>query len=148
MRAGVKHKPELQCMDSWIVPGTCQARATSIPGLRVDLRASIRTFSQGYAPFSFKEDPKSTPKILRVAPILPPFSRIFSRWNQLRVHKSLILVTAFDEKPPRLTPKTNSVRLGAAEGNGGHIKTGCPHICGTLLSVTCNTVPHSPPMMR
>jgi len=42
----VEPKPELQCMFAWIVPGTCQARATSIPGLRVDLRASLRTFSQ------------------------------------------------------------------------------------------------------
>ena len=45
-------------MLSWIVPGTCQARATSIPGLRVDLRASFRTFSQSNAPFSCMEDPK------------------------------------------------------------------------------------------
>ena len=45
-------------MHSWIVPGTCQARATSILGLRVDPRASLRTFSQGYAPFSCMEDPK------------------------------------------------------------------------------------------
>ena len=49
MRAGVEPKPELQCMFAWIVPGTCQARATSIPGLRVDLRASLRTFSQSSA---------------------------------------------------------------------------------------------------
>ena len=46
MRAGVEPKPELQCMFAWIVPGTCQARATSIPGLRVDPRASLGTFSQ------------------------------------------------------------------------------------------------------
>jgi len=46
MRAGVEPKPELRCMLAWIVPGTCQARATSIPGLHVDLRASLRTFTQ------------------------------------------------------------------------------------------------------
>ena len=40
-----EHKPELQCMFSWIVPGMRGARAPSIPGLCVALRTSLRTFS-------------------------------------------------------------------------------------------------------
>ena len=41
MRAGVEAKPKLRCMFSWIVSGTRQAGAPSIPGLRIGVPTSL-----------------------------------------------------------------------------------------------------------